>query len=124
MQNFLIKNCFKKNIIQVMTRFETLLQYAQQQPDEPFNWYALATECRKHDLDKALVYYEKVWREFPHYAANYYHLASAYAELNMLEQAKQVYEQGIKVLSEQNETKLLQELKNAYQNFLVENDLL
>jgi tetratricopeptide (TPR) repeat protein len=107
-----------------MNLFEILLQYAKEQPDNPFNWYALATECRKYDLREALVYYEKVWKEFPDYAANYYHLASAYTELNMLEKAKQIYEQGIKVLSEQNETKLLQELKNAYQNFLVENDLL
>lgn len=107
-----------------MSLFETLLKYAQEQPHEPFNWYALATECRKYDLREALVYYEKVWKEFPHYAANYYHLASAYAELNMLEKAKQVYEEGITILENQKESKLLQELRNAYQNFLVENDLL
>jgi len=107
-----------------MTRFETLLQYAQQEPNEPFNWYALANECRKHDLYEALVYYEKVWKDFPEYAANYYHLASAYTELNMLEKAKKVYEQGICVLAQQQESKLLQELKNAYQNFLIEYDLL
>ncbi|GAB4125151.1 MAG: hypothetical protein OHK0045_08550 [Raineya sp.] len=106
------------------TLFEKLLQYAEEQPQDPFNWYALATECRKYDLQESLLYYEKVWREFPEYGANYYHLASAYTELNMLAKAKQVYEQGIEVLSKQKEWKLLQELKNAYQNFLLENDLL
>lgn len=107
-----------------MTRFELLLKYAQEEPQNPFNWYALATECRKYDLRESLMYYEKVWREFPEYGANYYHLASAYTELNILDRAKLIYEQGIEVLSRQKETKLLQELKNAYQNFLVENDLL
>ncbi len=107
-----------------MTLFEVLLKYAEDQPQDPFNWYALATECRKYDVREALIYYEKVWREFPNYAANYYHLASAYSELGMLEKARQVYEQGIEVLKKQSETKLLQELKNAYQNFLIENDLL
>ncbi|MFN3316356.1 MAG: tetratricopeptide repeat protein [Raineya sp.] len=107
-----------------MTRFELLLKYAQEEPLNPFNWYALATECRKYDLRESLVYYEKVWKEFPEYGANYYHLASAYAELNILDRAKLIYEQGIEVLTRQKETKLLQELKNAYQNFLVENDLL
>ena len=107
-----------------MTLFEVLLQYAEQEPNEPFNWYALATECRKYDIRESLVYYEKVWKEFPEYGANYYHLASAYTELNILDKALQVYEQGIAVLTRQKEMKLLQELKNAYQNFLVENDLL
>lgn len=107
-----------------MNLLETLHNYAKSQPEDPFNWYALATEYRKYDLREALTYYEKVWKEFPDYAPNYYHLASVYAELAMPERAKAIYEQGIEVLSKQNEPKLLQELKNAYQNFLVEHDLL
>ncbi|MCS6795231.1 MAG: tetratricopeptide repeat protein [Raineya sp.] len=107
-----------------MSRLELLHQYAEQEPDNPFNWYALATEYRKYSLVEALPYYEKVWQEFPDYAPNYYHLAHAYWELQEIEKARQVFEQGLQVLSTQKETKMLQELQNAYHNFLLENDLL
>lgn len=107
-----------------MERLKALHHYAECEPDNPFNWYALATEYRKQSLLEALPYYEKVWREFPDYAPNYYHLAHVYWELQEIEKAKTVFEQGIQVLIQQKETKLLQELQNAYQNFLLENDLL
>lgn len=107
-----------------MSRLELLHKFAQEEPPNPFNWYALATEYRKYSLLKALPYYEKVWQEFPDYAPNYYHLAHAYWELQAIEKAQKVFEQGIQVLGKQKEGKMLQELQNAYQNFLFENDLL
>lgn len=107
-----------------MTRLEMLHHCCEQEPQDPFNWYALATEYRKYNLDESIVYYEKVWNDFPEYIANYYHLASAYTEKEEIEKAKEVYEKGLKVLSKETEPKLWQELNNAYQNFLFENDLL
>lgn len=106
-----------------MSLLDTLLEYSQESPQDPFNWYALATEYRKIDAQKALFFYEKVWREFPEYGANYYHLAELYTALGKIEVAQKVYEQGIEVLLAQKQLKLLQELKNIYQNFRIENDL-
>lgn len=106
-----------------MTRLKMLHTCCEQEPQDPFNWYALATEYRKYNLDEAIPYYEKVLTDFPEYTANYYHLASAYVEKEEIEKAKEVYEKGLKVMSKEKELKLWQELNNAYQNFLFENDL-
>jgi tetratricopeptide (TPR) repeat protein len=105
-----------------MNRLEMLQLCCEQEPQDPFNWYALATEYRKYNLEEALLYYEKVRSEFPEYVANYYHLASAYTEKKEFDKARQVYEEGLSIIDKSKEPKLWQELYNAYQNFLFEND--
>jgi Tfp pilus assembly protein PilF len=102
-------------------RISQLLNFLQETPQEPFLLYALATEYAKTDSKKALAYFEQLVSQHPQYVGTYYHLAQLYADLEESEKAKNTYEKGLEILENANETKLLQELKNAYQNFLFEN---
>jgi len=101
-------------------RLKLLLEYYNEDPKDPFNLYALATEYRKNDLHKALEYYELLAEEHPNYIPTYYHLAEVYLELDMEEKAKQTYEKGIRLATEQKEELLLRELKSAYDEFLMD----
>lgn len=101
-------------------RIEQLLAYLEADPDDPFLLYALATEYNQYDTGKALFYYEKLAREHPDYVATYYHLANLYLELEQPQKAKETFESGIEKAAQNNESLLLRELKNAYDEFLLD----
>ncbi|MEP0710556.1 MAG: tetratricopeptide repeat protein, partial [Algoriphagus sp.] len=67
--------------------------------------------------------FSKLLREHPTYLATYFPAAHLFAEMGELDQSKVVFESGIELAREQKNTKALQELQNAYQNFLFENDM-
>lgn len=106
-----------------LSRIETLQSYAEQEPENPFNWYALALEFRTQNPDQALIYFNKLLNEFKVYLPTYFHAASLYAEMNLIEEARKIYENGISLARSQNDKHALRELQNTYQNFLIENDL-
>ncbi|MGD1841171.1 MAG: tetratricopeptide repeat protein [Thermonemataceae bacterium] len=105
-----------------MDRITQLKQYLEESPDDPFLYYALATEYTQKDVEKAIHYYEILLARFPAYTGTYYHAAALYEALEEIEKARLVYEKGITVLTEQQAHKLLEELKNAYYNFQMEYD--
>jgi Tfp pilus assembly protein PilF len=102
------------------SRLEQLLQFYQEDPKDPFNLYALATEYKSSDPEKALDYFEKLVSQHPDYTATYYHLAQLYIDLGQEDKAKKTYEIGIEKTSQSQENLLLRELKNAYNEFLFE----
>ena len=106
-----------------LNRIEQLLKFVDEEPDNPFNLYALALEYQNIDKEKAIFYFGKLLNEHESYIPTYYHAASFYTERGLLPQAKQVYEKGIQLAKDQNAAHALKELKNAYQNFLVEQDI-
>lgn len=106
-----------------MSRIEMLQSFAEQEPENPFNWYALALEYQFDEPEKAASLYHKLLNEHKSYLPTYYHAAAFFAETGELLLAKKVYEEGIVLANEKNETNTLRELKNSYQNFLFENDL-
>lgn len=105
------------------TRLEQLLVFLKEEPNEPFNIYAIALEYSKTDPPKALKYFEQLLQEHPNYVATYYHVGKLYEELAMDTQAEEAYKQGIEVATRQDEQLALRELKNAYQEFLDFKDL-
>ncbi|MFD2035357.1 tetratricopeptide repeat protein [Belliella marina] len=105
-----------------LSRIETLKSYADQEPDNPFNWYALALEFRNDDPHQALLYFKQLLTNHRTYLPTYYHAASLCSELNLIEDAKKIYEDGISLAKEQQDLHALRELQNSYQNFLFEND--
>ncbi|WP_200977054.1 lipopolysaccharide assembly protein LapB [Echinicola sp. 20G] len=105
------------------SRIEQLLQFAKEEPDNPFNLYALALEYQKTDPNQAVGYFEKLLSEHSDYLPTYYHAGALFTELEELEKAKATYESGIQLADKQENQHALRELKNAYQNFLFENDL-
>ncbi|WP_291785570.1 tetratricopeptide repeat protein [Cecembia sp.] len=106
-----------------LSRIEMLQSFAEQEPENPFNWYALALEFQNSEPDKAANLYHKLLKVHKGYLPTYYHAAAFFAENGDLDLAKKIYEEGITLALEKNESNTLRELKNSYQNFLFENDL-
>ena len=106
-----------------LSRIEMLQSFAEQEPDNPFNWYALALEFQESAPEKASFYYHKLLKEHKGYLPTYYHAAAFFAENGEMDLAKATYKEGIFLASRQNEKNALRELQNSYQNFLFENDL-
>lgn len=101
-------------------RLALLLQYYAEDPEDPFNLYALATEYKKEAPLKALSYFEHLVEKHPDYVPTYYHLALLYIELDEVEKAKIVFEKGIEKATALNEAMLLRELKSAYDEFMMD----
>ncbi|WP_296700971.1 tetratricopeptide repeat protein [Algoriphagus sp.] len=103
-------------------RLELLKQFTIEEPENPFNWYALAIEYLDLDPLKAEVNFDKLLDNFEYYLPTYYTAAHFFTQKENIQKAKIIYEKGIKLANETNEIKTLNELKNAYQNFLFEYD--
>ncbi|SMD45490.1 hypothetical protein SAMN00777080_4142 [Aquiflexum balticum DSM 16537] len=106
-----------------LSRIEMLKSFAEQDPTNPFNWYALALEHQESDPDLAKFYFNKLLMEHKVYLPTYYHAAGFFASEGDIDKAKEIFESGIRLAEEQNNDKTLKELKNSYQNFLFENDI-
>ncbi len=102
------------------SRLEQLLQFYNEDPNDPFNLYALANEYKSTDLNKALGYYERLIQFHPNYIPTYYHLAQLYLDMGDDDKAKITYETGIEKASTANENLMLRELKNAYNEFMMD----
>lgn len=116
-----------------MERIEQLLDFLEKEPNDTFLLYAAATEYLKTDTQKALTYYENLLQNHSDYIPTYYHAAELYTNLENYEKANQTYLKGIEVCElaiqkaqKQNieidkvTLKSLQELKSAYELFLME----
>ena len=102
------------------SRLAQLLQFYKEDPDDPFNIYALANEYKDSDWEKALKYFEKLVTDHPEYTATYYHLAHLYIELDKENLAKETFEKGIEIASKKSEHFALRELKSAYEEFMMD----
>jgi Tfp pilus assembly protein PilF len=105
-----------------LSRIEVLKEFAKQEPDNPFNWYALALEYQHIDIIKAKDLYNKLLKEHKSYLPTYFHAALFFSENGETDFAKEIYESGIALAKDQNDLHALKELKNSYQNFIFEND--
>jgi tetratricopeptide (TPR) repeat protein len=99
---------------------ENLKEFYREEPTDPFNIYALATEYLKSDLVKARELFEKLLEKFPNYIATYYHAAALYSQINEMELADITYRNGIRIAELLNKNHALMELKRAYRSFLDE----
>lgn len=103
-------------------RIKFLLEQIELDPEEPFNYYALAIEYKDSQQDMAIEYFEKLLQEFPEYLPTYYHAAALFFETNQNKEAENTYLLGIKLAEKLKKEKALRELKSAYQMFLDEID--
>ena len=101
-------------------RLQQLLGFYEDNQNDPFTIYAIANEYKDFDQKKALHYYEILVNKHPNYVATYYHLALLYLDLGKATEAEQTFKIGIQKATEQNEKLLLRELKNAYDEFLMD----
>ena len=101
-------------------RLELLRQFVVEEPQDPFNHYALATELLKFNKTESRQIFEYLLKNHADYLATYYHLGALYVELSQYELAQEIYIAGIKLANKIGNEKTLKELKGAYQMFLDE----
>lgn len=97
-------------------RLQQLLQFLQQEPNDPFLLYAIATEYKAmNDLQKALETYLTLLQSQPDYLPTYYHLAKTYEQLGQEEEAINIYQRGIALALQQKDHHTARELQEALQ---------
>lgn len=97
-----------------MQRLQTLLEWLEKSPDDPFLHFGIAMEYLSvNDSGKALEKMEYIYSQFPDYLPNYYQLGKHYESLNEHEKAIELYEKGISVALKQKENKTAMELRSA-----------
>ena len=103
-------------------RIEQLKTFIKEEPNDPFNRYALAMEYFNSDEQKAISLLKELLEKFPAYLPSYYKYAHLLWERQDLETAEKVFEAGIELAQDQQDLKALKELKSAFQNFIFEKD--
>jgi len=97
-----------------MSRLDQLLTFLEEDPDDPFTLFAVATEYRRRrDPNLSLQYYERLVDEHPDYVGTYYHLAALYLELGRRDDAIATYRTGIEVANRLRDTHARSELQSA-----------
>ena len=100
------------------TRITILKQYLEDEPNEPFNLYAIATEYIHEEPHTAMEYFEQLLEKHPDYLGTYYHAGKLYYDFNQVEKAKLVLGKGIELALQQKQNKALGELHNALNEIL------
>ncbi len=96
-------------------RLEKLLNFLQDEPDDPFLKYALATEyLNANDLNQALFYYEDLVNHHPGYVGTYYHLGKLYEQLGRKPDAIETYKKGMEVSRSAKDMHAFSELQGVY----------
>ena len=99
-------------------RLEQLFRFLDEDPNDPFTLYAIATELRSSDPQKAMEFYEKLLSEHERYVGTYYHAASLYAELGQPEKAEQAYKKGMLISRQEGNMHAFAELQQAYNKMM------
>lgn len=100
-----------------MNRLDQLLAFLNEDPDDAFTLYAIATEYLKTNAAQALAYYEKLLARHPGYVATYYHAAKLYAQLGRHAEAEQTFAKGLEVSLAANNRHAHRELLAAQAQF-------
>ena len=102
-------------------KVKQLASYIKENPNDSFSKFALALEFRKDgEFKKARILFEDILSSDPDYVGVYYHLGKLYEVLDRMNDAKELYEKGIDIADEQNETRTKKELKEALQQLKME----
>jgi len=103
-------------------RLSILLKYLEEEPNDPFNLYAIATEYLSESIEKSKYYFDQLLSMHADYLPTYFLAAQLYVDLEKEAKAIDIYRLGIALAKKQNNTKTERELASAYQNLLFELD--
>ncbi len=102
-------------------RLQQLTGMLKEDPNDEFLLFAIAQEYTKlEQLETAIDHYNQLKNMNPEYVGLYYHLAAAYAELELVKEAARTYEEGILIAQKLGDQHALSELMNAKMNFELE----
>lgn len=91
-------------------RIKYLETLVAEEPDEPFNQYALAMEYLQSHPQKALEQLTVIVSNFPDYLPTYYQLSTLLMNTEQLEKAFELAENGIALAIKQKNDKAFKEL--------------
>ncbi|TSD66885.1 tetratricopeptide repeat protein [Inquilinus sp. KBS0705] len=101
------------------SRLDKLLAFIQNEPNDEFLKYALATEyLRLNDSEKALSYYEDLVQNHPNYTGTYYHLGKLYEALNRRDDAERTYVTGMELTKAKRDMHAFSELQAVYRELV------
>jgi tetratricopeptide (TPR) repeat protein len=96
-----------------MTRLEQLLRFAKEEPDDPFNIYAVAIEYLKLDSEKAIPFFETLLKNHAAYVPTYYTFGKLLQQQKKYQLSRTIFENGIERATTSQDNKAVQELRNA-----------
>ena len=99
-------------------RLKQLEAFYKEDPDDPINIYALATEYLHDQPERALDFFNMLLKSHPDYVATYYHAGKLLETLNDPARAQEVYEKGIEVARSKADQKAARELRSALDELL------
>lgn len=98
------------------SRVELLRKFIQEDPSDPFNYYALALEFQQSDPVKASELFDHILIHHPDYLPVYYTAGVLFADLGIETKAITTLNKGIEVAKEKSDWKALRELQSALLN--------
>lgn len=101
-------------------RLKVLRQFAEEDPLNAFNWYALALEYQHADPPQASRLFDKLLAEFENYLPSYYMAATHCARQGDLKRAVHIFRKGIEVAKAQGYRKTEAELRSGLEEVLFE----
>lgn len=100
------------------SRIQQLEGYVNEDPNDPFNFYALALEYAKSDSRKAIEIFNGLLKSHADYVPTYYQLAKLYVGISENEKALEIFDAGIRIAGEKKDQKAMRELQSARQELL------
>jgi tetratricopeptide (TPR) repeat protein len=100
-----------------MDRIDQLKQFAEDEPGDPFNHYALALEYLKTDPSEAIRLFERLSNSNPDYLPTYYPYAQLLIDRKENEKAESVFQKGIQMARSSKEQKTLREILALYNDW-------
>jgi Flp pilus assembly protein TadD len=96
------------------TRLDILKSLVEQNPTDCFARYGLAMECRNTgDLEAAMGEFRALMATHPDYAPAYFHGGQTLERMGRVEEAREVYRQGIEVTSRGKDQHARSEMQGA-----------
>lgn len=95
------------------SKLDRLRDLCARDPNNAFAWYTLAMELKKTDLSAALGTFADIRAKHPSYVPSYYHFAKTLEEAGELEQAKEIYREGIAAAQKAGDMHAMSELSAA-----------
>ena len=109
-------------IFKAMNRLQQLEEFLREEPQNPFNHYAVALEYLKTDPVRAQQLFEHLLQHFPSYLPTYYPLAHLFIEQQQTQKAEEVFARGMQEADRAGDAKTSRELRAAYNDWLFERD--
>jgi 7-cyano-7-deazaguanine synthase in queuosine biosynthesis len=94
-----------------MNRLEQLQKFYHEEPNDPFNLYALALEIAKSQRQQAYQVFKQLIAGFPDYVPAYYQAAVLSIELAVPNDTKIILESGLSWAKSKNDMKAFHELQ-------------